>query len=160
MKTVRRLMEHMWWADRQLCSAFRAMSDPGQGTLRLYSHLVAAEQIWLLRLQGNDSTAVVLWPDHGLDASMEQARRNKAGYIQYVSSLSAEDLDRDAAYRNQSGASFATTIRDILTHVAMHGQYHRGQINQSLRASGLEPAYVDFIGYARKFPDRAEDGLT
>jgi len=41
-------------------------------------------------------------------------------------------------------------VRDILLHVAMHGQYHRGQINQLLRGAGLEPISVDYIVFVRE----------
>jgi uncharacterized damage-inducible protein DinB len=38
----------------------------------------------------------------------------------------------------------------VLTHVVLHGAYHRGQIAADLRAAGLEPPYTDFIEAARR----------
>jgi uncharacterized damage-inducible protein DinB len=37
------------------------------------------------------------------------------------------------------------TFAEIVLHVAMHSQYHRGQINSRLRQVGGEPAVVDYI---------------
>ena len=34
-------------------------------------------------------------------------------------------------YKNSKGTEFRNSKRDILTHVALHGQYHRGQIRIS-----------------------------
>jgi uncharacterized damage-inducible protein DinB len=34
-------------------------------------------------------------------------------------------------------------------HVALHGHYHRGQINSRLRAGGTDPISVDYIMYMR-----------
>ncbi len=41
-------------------------------------------------------------------------------------------------------------MSEIVTHVAMHGSYHRGQIARQLRSAGLEPPYTDFIQYTRR----------
>ena len=41
-------------------------------------------------------------------------------------------------------------MADILTHVTMHGAYHRAQIAAAVRESGGEPAYTDFIHAARQ----------
>ncbi|GGD50756.1 hypothetical protein GCM10010911_05370 [Paenibacillus nasutitermitis] len=60
------------------------------------------------------------------------------------------NLEDVVAYKNQTGASYATSVRDILTHLALHGQYHRGQINTILRSAGGEPVNVDYITYIRE----------
>jgi uncharacterized damage-inducible protein DinB len=54
------------------------------------------------------------------------------------------------SYRNSAGREFTNTVADIVTHVAMHGSHHRGQIALKLRASGQEPPYVDYIQFARR----------
>jgi uncharacterized damage-inducible protein DinB len=38
----------------------------------------------------------------------------------------------------------------MLTHVLFHSAYHRGQIALQMRASGMEPAYTDFIHAVRQ----------
>ena len=52
-------------------------------------------------------------------------------------------------YRNSAGNDFDNSVGEILTHVAMHGHYHRGQIARTMRAAGREPVYTDYIGYVR-----------
>ena len=57
------------------------------------------------------------------------------------------DMERAvAAARN----AFDNTVGEILTHVAMHGHYHRGQIARVMRAAGREPVYTDYIGFVRQ----------
>jgi uncharacterized damage-inducible protein DinB len=68
----------------------------------------------------------------------------------YLADLTEEQLDSDLTYANQSGVEFRTPIRDILTHVALHGQYHRGQINRILREAGGEPQPLDYILFVRQ----------
>jgi uncharacterized damage-inducible protein DinB len=40
-------------------------------------------------------------------------------------------------------------VADVLTHVAMHGVYHRGQIAGAVRAANGTPAYTDYIQAVR-----------
>jgi uncharacterized damage-inducible protein DinB len=37
----------------------------------------------------------------------------------------------------------------MLTHVALHGVHHRGQIAASLRSNEIEPPALDYIRFAR-----------
>jgi uncharacterized damage-inducible protein DinB len=76
-------------------------------------------------------------------------KQNHPNYAELLSNLSNTDLDRVVSYKNSKGTEFRNTIREILTHVALHGQYHRGQINQLLRVADLEPINVDFITFKR-----------
>jgi uncharacterized damage-inducible protein DinB len=67
----------------------------------------------------------------------------------FLTNLSNTDLDKFISYSNSKGQEFKNSVRDILTHVALHGQYHRGQINSRLRADGFEPVNLDFITFVR-----------
>jgi uncharacterized damage-inducible protein DinB len=120
-----------------------------QDARRLFAHILHAEQVWLTRLQGSDSSHITIWPDIELSRCAELVRQNGEGYTAFLAGLPDTDTDRVIDYTNQSGKAFQTSIRDILTHVGLHGQYHRGQINSKLRASGVDPAGVDYILFVR-----------
>lgn len=79
---------------------------------------------------------------------MEDNHRNFSAYLATLEDDGS--LEKAIAYKNQTGAAYSTSVRDILTHVALHGQYHRGQINAMLRAAGAEPINVDYITYVRE----------
>jgi uncharacterized damage-inducible protein DinB len=69
---------------------------------------------------------------------------------QYTALLSTNlELNQLIIYKNSKGTEFCQSFREILTHVALHGQYHRGQINQLLRITGHEPINVDYITFRR-----------
>jgi uncharacterized damage-inducible protein DinB len=40
----------------------------------------------------------------------------------------------------------------MLTHVTLHGAYHRGQIAASIRAGGDTPTATDYIAFIRGAP--------
>lgn len=52
------------------------------------------------------------------------------------------------SYRNVAGEPFATPLGDILLHVMLHAQYHRGKANAALRVAGRAAA-VDYILWHR-----------
>lgn len=147
---LRRLMDHMRWADARILDALTAANEPPRDPLEIYSHVLGAEAVWLARLTGAQAPPV--WPDLTLEECANLAQRNADGFIAFVDSLSADSLQRLVTYRNSAGAEFESRIDDIVMHVALHGQYHRGQVNQLLRRGGAEPRPVDYIAYVRGAP--------
>ena len=150
MKTIRCMIEHQAWANRELLNAVRASGADNRDALKLFRHLLMAEQVWLSRLNGGGITRFSLWSDDaGLDEIEAMIEINESQYATYLSGLKEERLDEVLTYANQSGKVFRQKIRDILVHVALHGQYHRGQVNRALREASGEPASLDYILYAR-----------
>jgi uncharacterized damage-inducible protein DinB len=148
---LRRLFAHAAWADRLALDALAAAPEASRaGPLRLLAHVLAAERVWLLRLRGEDSTVQPIWPELGLEACAALAADNAAAYARYLDALTVEAAAREVAYANSQGASFSTRVSDVLTHVALHGAYHRGQVASALRAAGAEPVNTDFIAFVRE----------
>jgi uncharacterized damage-inducible protein DinB len=116
----------------------------------LFAHLVAAERVWLLRLSGEGAEAPPIWPDWSLKRVAAVVADNARDYQQFVATLSATDVEWYVEYKNSQGVLFSTRIIDILTHVALHGSYHRGQITMTLRAGGITPVNTDYITFVRE----------
>ena len=55
--------------------------------------------------------------------------QNEESLTTLLTNLANTDLDKLISYKNSKGKEFKSSVRDILTHVAMHGHYHQGQIN-------------------------------
>lgn len=51
---------------------------------------------------------------------------------------------------------FTNATGDILLHVVLHAQYHRGKVNLLLRQTGGEAAPADFIAFMRGVPAATE----
>jgi uncharacterized damage-inducible protein DinB len=66
-----------------------------------------------------------------------------------LAALDEEGLDEGVAYRNTKGEFWTSTVGDILTHVALHASYHRGQIAAAVREAGGTPAYTDYVHAVR-----------
>lgn len=105
--------------------------------------------MWFTRLNGSDSSKLPIWEEVSLVACAELVSKNNQTFKEFLSSLSTPSLERIVSYRNSKGKEFKNSVRDILTHVALRGQYHRGQINLLLSANEIEPVNVDFITFRR-----------
>ena len=152
MKTICQMMEHLYWANRQLLSGLSGIRSLDRETMTLFRHIAAAEKIWLHRLEGRDNPHLSLWEHASISELEELVRENERNYKKYIAGLSEDRLDTWIEYKNMSGTSYRTSIRDILTHVALHGQYHRGQINRMLREQNEEPLSLDYIAFIRMKP--------
>jgi uncharacterized damage-inducible protein DinB len=151
LSIIKRLCAHMTWADNEILRALRATSSIPDGALREFGHVIAAAEVWLSRLQGR-APAVTVWPALYLDDIEALASKVHTAYERYMASLSEADLSAVIAYKTSAGQPFENRVDDILMHVAMHGQYHRGKVNLLLRQAGAAPAPTDFIAMIRGAP--------
>lgn len=151
LKQLRRLWDHAAWADAALVAEFGRMPTVSALALREYTHILGAEEVWLARLEARQSSAAV-WPALSLSAVAELARDTRDGYRRYMTSINEKELAGDVEYTNSAGKTFRTRIDDVLLHVVLHGQYHRGKVNLLLRQDGMSPVPVDFIAYVRGVP--------
>ena len=144
---LEKLYDHNWWAHDALVAELRRAPGDAE-TLRLFAHVVAAEHLWLSRIDGVKAR-VAVWPTLTLDEIVALEAENRARFRELLARPDDTRLRR-VRYRNSAGNDFENDVASILTHVAMHGHYHRGQIARAMRAAGREPVYTDYIGFVRK----------
>ncbi|MCD9021928.1 DinB family protein [Cohnella silvisoli] len=150
MKTIKCMMDHLYWANARILDSLEESETKNKDLLKLVRHVAVAERVWLSRLQGKGSFQYSLWEEaEDLTAIRTMFEENAEQYRAYIEGLEESELDEMIDYANQSGVPFRTSVRDILSHVLLHGQYHRGQINRALRIESAEPAQVDYITFAR-----------
>ena len=147
----RKLYKHLAWADARVLQSLRASHAVLKKDLDLYSHILGSEHVWLSRIKGAPAQ-VAVWPTLTLDESERLADENAAGFDSVISELTSEGRGTPITYRNSAGDQFTSTLEDILTHVSLHGAYHRGQIAASIRAAGDTPSPTDYIAFARGAP--------
>lgn len=150
-KHLLRMLEHMYWADRRTLAGLQkgGAADAGRA-LKLIGHVIAAEAVWLARLQDEDWTRVQIWPEWSLDECAARQNKIEEGYRAFFDSIPDDRLESTIDYRNSKGDRFQTAISDVLMHVAMHGTWHRGQIAMNVRDAGGEPVNSDFVTFTRE----------
>lgn len=147
----KKLYQHLAWADERALQSLRAAHSVLKKDLDLYAHILGSEHNWLSRIQGS-VPKLAIWPALTLDECERVAKENVSAFNALVSTLTPELLQKSITYRNSAGDQFTSTLEDILTHVSLHGAYHRGQIAASVRAAGDTPNSTDYIAFARGAP--------
>ncbi|MGH7497612.1 MAG: DinB family protein [Gemmatimonadales bacterium] len=143
-----RLLEHDRWANKQTLRSLDQGPAPARA-VRWLAHIAGAEHLWLARLR-QEAPTISVWPDIDLDGCEVRFDDLDRLWPEFLAELEDEDLNDGLAYRNTRGEFWTSTVGDILTHVAMHSAYHRGQIASSVREAGGTPAYTDFIHAVRQ----------
>ncbi len=147
LEFLRNLFAYDKWAiDRSLATIQAPLNSRAQLML---SHILLAEKIWLTRLRGEDSSTINVFEELPLDECIRLSAELNTTYIDYIGSLAENDLDTLISYKTIKGDPFQTSIKDILTHVAIHGAYHRGQIAMLVRDGGGNAIGTDFILFTR-----------
>jgi uncharacterized damage-inducible protein DinB len=140
---MKQLFDYEAWANREEVARLRALSAPAPRALAIIAHIVATEWLWLSRLRG-EASRLAVWPSLTLDDCAAQLDAVSDAWR--AMTIDDEQL---VTYTNSRGETFTNRAADIVTHVFLHGAYHRGQIATVLREAGEEPAYTDYIHYVR-----------
>ena len=116
--------------------------------VQLMAHLLAAQQVWLTRCEG-ESFNGVLWPDWKADTFVKTIEENSRGWTDYLTTLTPADFDKSISYKNTKGEEFENKLSDILAHAINHGTHHRAQAGQYLKSGGVDLPFTDYIFYIR-----------
>jgi uncharacterized damage-inducible protein DinB len=157
IERAKRLLEYDAWADLETVRSFasiaatvleQAQQDSPRPIQKLIAHIIGAKWTWLARTLG-EQPPMAIWPDvpaQDLDRALADVQ---AAWRTYLDSQSENELSRVVTYANSRGEEYSNTVSDIVTQVVVHSEHHRGQIAQTVRALGGQPALTDYIQYAR-----------
>jgi uncharacterized damage-inducible protein DinB len=134
---------------RDLGSSFRSVRD----TL---AHICGVEWLWLERWHGRSHNALppaAEFPNLGsLRRRWDEVERN---LLDYVASLTAEDIQRIIQHKTTQGVQQAAPLWQMLPHLVNHGTYHRGQVATLLRQLSAKPISTDMIFFYRERATKA-----
>jgi uncharacterized damage-inducible protein DinB len=154
------MFQYNAWADRRILDACSALTNE-QFTRNLGSsfssvrdtvvHLYGAEWVWNERFNGRSPSALLSragFPD--LASIRGKLEEMDQFYIDYVSRMTQEDLDRVIRYKVFTGDEFSNPLWQSLHQLTNHASYHRGQVTTLLRQLGAKPVPTDLIMYYRE----------
>ncbi|MDQ2769325.1 MAG: damage-inducible protein DinB [Bacteroidota bacterium] len=141
------------WANetllRRLDSSVAAGHEIAPPVLRLFSHVINAQCIWIARI-GGTASPVKVWQEHDLAGIHHWHEQSSVKLSELCAGTDEAELDRFIHYTNSQGDAYDSQVRDILTHAVTHATYHRAQVATRMREAGLEPVNSDFITYCRE----------
>jgi uncharacterized damage-inducible protein DinB len=129
---------------RGLGSSFPSVRD----TL---AHILGAEWLWLERWHGRLPNALPKATDYpNLEALRARWSEVERDLLDYVVSLSNEDLARILSIKTTQGVPYSQPLWQMLQHLVNHGSYHRGQIATMLRQLDTKAQATDLIVFYRQ----------
>ena len=146
---LQRLFSYDEWANKEILQALTANESSPARSRKLLAHIIAAEWVWLDRLE-NRPQSIAVWPDLTLEECRHHTDRLPPLWRRYLDGKTSDQLSSTISYKNSKGELWKSAVEDILLHVTVHSAYHRGQIVADLRAAGLEPPYTDYIHAVRQ----------
>jgi uncharacterized damage-inducible protein DinB len=153
MNTLEKLGAFNVWANETVLRSFDEIVAAGQEipavALRLFSHVLNAQAIWISRITGTVSP-VKVWQEHDLAGCHALHERASEPLHQLMAQADEAELQRLVSYTNSLGNKYDSMVHDILTHAVVHASYHRAQVATRMRDHGFEPVNTDFITYCRE----------
>ena len=166
---LRALLDYNAWANAEIFRAAGALpaaevakERPSflRSILVTLNHLVVADLIWKAHLEGRahgfEHLQTVIHQDL---EDLRQARRETDEWFgRYLDGLAPEALEETVAYELIGGNAGSMSRAMILTHIAIHGSYHRGWIadmmGQVPEDIKVPPPATDLPVYERAIRER------
>lgn len=145
---LKSLLVYQAWANDELLEKLAGL-DPRRNAkdrhaaLRLMNHIHVVSRIFAAHLSGvahgyaSDNTEETPEPAE-LRAAMVESDR---WYLDYAETVSEQRLAEPVAFIFTDGDKGCMTRQEMLTHVVLHGSYHRGEIGRLLATVAVSPPW-------------------
>ncbi len=149
------LIDMKRWADRGLYDVLGGHLEqlPAEEVsimLRILDHMHAVDRIFQHHLQGLPHTFKAARSESmpAFQALAKSVQETDDWYASYVSSLTQEQLEQPVDFVFTSGKRARMRRGEIILHVCLHGNYHRGNAGAVLQLKGMTPGrdgLTDFL---------------
>lgn len=154
------------WANVDLFKKLESVDTEKHGTelqtaLRLISHYYVVSRIFAGHLQGvpHGFTSDNLEETPTLDKLRSAVTSSDRWYLDYLRAVSPATLCEAVAFTFTDGDKGYMTREEMLTHVALHGGYHRGEVGRILWKFSITPPWDTFAVYLHQTePERRQQG--
>jgi uncharacterized damage-inducible protein DinB len=151
---LRKLFDYHAWANEDLFDALERLDPERHGVelqtaLRLINHVHVVSRIFAAHLEGtahgysSDNTEETPTLDTLRTALSESDR----WYCDYLRRSPAAGLSEKIPFTFTDGDKGFMSREEMLTHVALHAGYHRGEVGRLLWQLGITPPWDTFAVY-------------
>lgn len=142
-----KLYRYNAWSNKRVIDTLVRQDVRDEKILSIMGHILAAQYLWLHRIEGLPPAKVKLWGEYTLDQLAHMADEIGNRWLDFVEST--DDFNRELTYRNYTNDPYTNNVENIMIHLVNHSSYHRAQVALLLRQKGFEPINTDFITYDR-----------
>jgi uncharacterized damage-inducible protein DinB len=150
------LLAYETWANKAALDSLESVPPSArqaltyERALQVMSHNQLARRAWLNRIHDKPHGVADWFPTWTVAQITADAASLDRAWSDFLGTLKDADLDRTIEYTASDGTAYSSLLRDILTHVANHSTYHRGQVARLVSEAGGRRATTDFVAMTRK----------
>ncbi len=141
------LFKYNDYANRKVLEKLRLLPDKTRA-VEFFSHLINSQDKWLARFEAYPLATKKSWwePAFPLDKLESEWKRSLECWIDFLQGKSEEDMFQEIKVVGDDGIHRAAPLKDIALQLNFHSIHHRANIQALIRAQGLEPDFLDYIG--------------
>jgi uncharacterized damage-inducible protein DinB len=155
ISTLERVFSYKAKANNEMLGAMRQFDDASPAkeiAIRVLNHTYAVDRIFaanLLRAEHGYTS-----PNPGQAPSLEELsaaiKSSDQWYLDYVSGLDGTQFAERIDFAFTDGLPGRMSREEMLMHVTVHGEYHRGQISLIMMQNSITPPGDGFTTYLHK----------
>ena len=155
ISTLERVFSYKAKANQEILAAMRQFDDASPAkevAIRVLNHTYAVDRIFAANLRQAEHGYTS--PNPGLAPSLEELsaaiKPSDQWYIDYVSHLDETQLAERIDFTFTDGLPGRMSREEMLMHVTVHGEYHRGQISLIMMQNSITPPGDGFTSFLHK----------
>ncbi len=140
------LFKYKAWSNDQLFVELAkvdpvAQQEARHNAMRILNHIYVVDQIFAAHLSGavQPFTATNTTETPTLEALRDGVAMLDAWYVDYAADASPDQLAENIAFTFTDGDKGLMTREEMLTHVSLHGTYHRGGAGRIMAQASTPP---------------------
>lgn len=143
------MMHHDYWANERIAQTLLQLTWVPVKAKELFDHIIAAHANWYARVTDQEPH-LPIWRSNLEVADYGKWLNDFHDKWNVILANEADDLDRTIRYKNIAGREFQNSLHEVLLHLTLHSQYHRGQVITLVRDVVDETPSTDMIVYLRE----------
>jgi uncharacterized damage-inducible protein DinB len=155
VRTLERVFSYKAKANDEILTAMRQFDDASPAkeiAIRVLNHTYAVDRIFAANLRRAEHGYTS--PNPGSAPSLDELsaaiKTSDQWYIDYVSGLDEAQLVERIDFTFTDGLPGRMSREEMLMHVTVHGEYHRGQISLIMMQNSIMPPGDGFTSYLHK----------
>jgi uncharacterized damage-inducible protein DinB len=155
LSTLERVFSYKAKANEEILAAMRQFDDASPAkeiAIRVLNHTYAVDRIFAANLRHAEHGYTS--PNPGQAPSLEELsaaiKISDRWYVDYVSHLDAAQLAERIDFTFTDGLPARMSREEMLMHVTVHGEYHRGQISLIMMQNSITPPGDGFTSFLHK----------
>jgi uncharacterized damage-inducible protein DinB len=155
VSTLERLFSYKETANDEILAAMRLFDDSSPAkeiAIRVLSHTYVVDRIFAANMTGAKHEYTSANASHAptLEELSGAIKTSDQWYLDYVSHLDETQLVERMDFTFTDGELGRMSREEMLMHVTIHGEYHRGQIGMIMMQNSITPPADAFTGYLHK----------